>query len=130
MRPAVEHANPVIWIAGHLVGTRFGMAAMLGEKRTSPLPPVFGRGAQVPDEASLPQLDQVLAAWREISEILPGRMSEATEAQLAAPSPKRFPGNDRSVLGGLTFLTYHEGYHIGQLSLIRRSLGLPGLVDA
>jgi hypothetical protein len=130
VRPAVEHANPVIWIAGHLASARFGMAALLGEKRASPLAPVFGKGAQVPEEAALPQVDEVLAAWREISEILPTRLAEATEAQLAAPSPRRFPGGDQSVLGGLAFLTYHEGYHLGQLALIRKSLGLPGLVDA
>ena len=128
VRRTLEHANPLIWIAGHLAGARFGMAAFLGEKRASPFAG-FGRGATVPDEAALPEAEAVLAAWREISEILTQRLAEATDAQLAAPSPKRFPIDDGSALGALTFLTYHEGYHLGQMSLIRKGMGLPGLVD-
>jgi hypothetical protein len=128
VRRTVEHANPIIWMAAHLAGARFGMAAFLGERRAFPLAG-FGKGATVPDEDALPQADVVLAAWREISEIVTKRLAEATDVQLAAPSPKRFPIADGSVLGALTFLTYHEGYHFGQLSLVRKSLGLPGLVD-
>jgi hypothetical protein len=130
VRRVVEHANPMIWIAGHLASTRFGMAAFLGGGQKSPFGPAFGRGAQVPEESALPSAEEVLAVWREASEIVTRRLAEATDAQLAAPAPRRFPIADPSVLGALTFLTYHEGYHLGQMALIRKSLGLPGLVDA
>lgn len=130
VRRPMEHANPVIWIAAHLTGARFGMAALLGEKRPFPFADGFGKGATLPDEAALPQVEAVLAAWREISEPLTRGLAEVPDARLAAPSPRRFPIGDRTVLGAITFLTYHEGYHIGQLALIRKAMGLPGLVDA
>jgi hypothetical protein len=130
VRRLVEHANPIVWIAAHMAWARHGMASMLGEKPPFALAGLFGRGAAVPAEADLPQADQVLAAWREISEVLVKRLTEASEAQLGAPSPRAFPIADKSILAGLTFLLYHEGYHFGQLALMRKSLGLPGLVDA
>jgi hypothetical protein len=126
----VPGANPAIWIAGHLTGARYSMSSMLGEQRPSPLGPVFGKGATVPDEADLPDLDQLLSAWREISPVVLARLAEATEAQLAVTSPRRLPIKDGTIRGALTFLAYHEGYHLGQLALIRKSFGLPGLVDA
>jgi uncharacterized damage-inducible protein DinB len=32
-----------------------------------------------------------------------------------------------AVLGVLTFLAQHDSYHVGQLSLLRRQLGLPAM---
>jgi hypothetical protein len=122
-------ANPALWIAGHLVGGRYSIASMLGGPLSSPLAPVFARGAQVPKEADLPGVEQVLAAWREISPLVLDRLDGASPEQRIAPSPKRLPLEDSSVLGAITFLTYHEGYHFGQLALVRKALGLPGLVD-
>jgi hypothetical protein len=128
-RRLIEHGNPMIWIAAHLAWARCGMASMLGDKPSLPLPETFGRGAVVPDEEELPQTEQVLAAWHEVSDVLTKRLTDASEAQLAATSPRSFPIADKSVLGGIAFLLYHEGYHIGQMALMRKSLGLPGLVD-
>jgi hypothetical protein len=130
LRRAVEGANPMIWIAGHLANSRFSMATLLGEPRRSPLASVFAMGATVPEDAALPNAEELLAAWREISPVVTERLSDATEEQLAAPSPRRLPDGIDSVFGAITFLTYHEGYHIGQMALIRKGLGLPGLVDA
>jgi hypothetical protein len=129
VRRLVEHGNPMIWIAAHLAWARCGMASMLGDKPPFPLPDAFGRGAVVPEEAKLPQTEHVLAAWRDVSDVLTKRLTEASGAQLAAPAPRSFPIADKSVLGGIAFLLYHEGYHIGQMALMRKSLGLPGLVD-
>jgi hypothetical protein len=130
LRRVVPGTNPLIWIAGHLASARFSMATLLGEKRTSPLAPVFGRGAVVPEDAALPQAEEVLAVWREISEVVTARLAAATPEQLAQPSPRRFPAGAQHALGGLTFLAYHEGYHLGQMAFIRKGLGLSGLVDA
>ncbi len=129
-RPVLPQTNPALWIAGHLTSARFGLAALLGETRSFARAPLFAKGAPLAAEADLPPVDDVLAAWREISTVVADRLAAATEAQLAATSARRYPVTDRSVLAAITFLTYHEGYHLGQLALIRKSLGRPGLVDA
>lgn len=58
------------------------------------------------------------------------RLEELTEAELSAPAPRSFAIPDRSVRGAITFLAYHEGYHIGQMAFLRKWLGFPGLVDS
>jgi hypothetical protein len=126
-RQATPQSNPILWIAGHLASSRFGIAAMLGRERPLPWPKVFHRGATL-DAAALPELAIVRQGWREISEVLLPRLAEVTDDELAAPAPRSFPIEDKSLRGAITFLTYHEGYHLGQISYIRRSLGLTGLV--
>jgi uncharacterized damage-inducible protein DinB len=37
------------------------------------------------------------------------------------------PGADGTVLGALAFLAQHESYHVGQVALLRRQLGLPAM---
>ena len=130
VRPGVARGNPPIWIAAHLAGARYGMMALLGQPRAFPLGTSFGRGATLPETAALPQIAEVLAVWREISALFVDAVAHASDAALAATSPRSFPSDDKSVLGGLAFLAYHEGYHLGQLALIRKALGHPGLVDA
>ena len=76
------------------------------------------------------EADAVLSAWRDVSGALTRAMTEATEIQLVAPAPRAFPIADKSVLGALTILTYHEGYHLGQIALLRKALGVARLIDA
>ena len=124
-RPA-DGNNPLLWIAGHLASTRFGVCQILGVNREIPWGKTFFRGASV-DPAALPAMEGIRESWREISGLLQQRLEAVSEAELAAPAPKRFPIPDTTVRGAVTFLGWHEGYHIGQMSFVRRWLGLPGL---
>jgi uncharacterized damage-inducible protein DinB len=130
VRRPLENVNPILWIAGHLTWARYGMASFLGAKLAFPLPPMFAKGAAVEADAALPEAEALLAAWREVSAALTQAMTDATDMQLVAPAPRAFPIADKSVLGGLTFLTYHEGYHLGQIALLRKALGASRLIDA
>jgi uncharacterized damage-inducible protein DinB len=124
-RPS-EGTNPILWIAGHLASVRFSICAMLGAPREVPWGKTFFRGSEC-DPATLPEIDGIHQAWREVTETLTRRLEEATAQDLEMPAPKRFPIPDPTVRGGITFLAWHEGYHVGQMSLLRRWLGLPGL---
>jgi hypothetical protein len=126
-RQVLPQTNPLLWIAGHLATTRFGIATMAGRERPLPWGKIFHRSA-VLDVAALPPLARVREAWQEISDLVVPRLYELTSAELAALAPRPFPIEDKSLRGAITFLSYHEGYHIGQMSYIRRSLGLSGLV--
>lgn len=125
-QPAPD-ANPLLWIAGHLATTRFGLATMAGRERPIPWGKVFHRGATL-EPGALPPLSLVRDAWREISDLLVPRLLALTDAELAAPAPRPFPIEDKTVGGAVCFLAYHEGYHVGQMSYIRKWLGLSGLV--
>lgn len=127
-RPAVG-TNPILWIAGHLASTRFGLAGVLGRPREFPLGKTFFRGAALGDLSTLPEIGPIQEAWRDISSLVMSRLEELTEAELGAPSPRVFPIPDSTIRGAITFLAYHEGYHIGQMAYLRKWLGFPGLVD-
>ena len=48
-------------------------------------------------------------------------------AILNEKSKDKFPIDDESVLGGISFLVGHEAYHIGQLSILRKFFGLEAM---
>lgn len=116
------------WIAGHLTITRRRLVAMAG------LPPLstawdaaFQRGslpANVPDE-----LDpaQVVAAFHEAHRLLDSRWEALTQADLDRPLGRTLPDGSDTIGGALRFLAWHEAYHLGQLGLLRRLAGKPGV---
>lgn len=124
-----ERSNPMLWIAGHLASSRYGLCAALGRPKEIPWGKLFFRGASLPDPGTLPEIGEIRQAWQEVSSLLMARLEELTEAELQAPSPRPFAIPDRSLRGAITFLAYHEGYHVGQMAFLRKWLGLPGLVD-
>jgi hypothetical protein len=121
--------NPMLWMAGHVAGGRCGMLTLAGGQVEFPWPELFGRGARPSDWNTLPDASEVTALFRETSSRLATQLATLTGEQLGAESPRKLPIGDRSVGGAITFLAYHEGYHIGQMSLLRRWLGLRGLAD-
>jgi hypothetical protein len=129
LRRPGEQSNPLLWIAGHLAWTRVRLCRMLGTPVEFAWPETFARGAHLGDMAALPSPEEIEQAWREVSERLMKRLDELTDADLAAAAPRPFPIADRTIRGAITFLAYHEGYHVGQMSFLRKWLGYPGLVD-
>ncbi len=121
-------ANPLLWIAAHLATTRCGVAQIAGLDHARPWGRRFTRGTHVEDLAALPQMDEIRSAWGAVTEALAARLPHLTEAELAAPAPRDFPIRDKTVRGALGFLAYHEAYHIGQMALIRKALGLGSLI--
>jgi len=125
-----EASNPFLWIAGHLANTRFGLAAMVGRKQHRPWGDMFNRSATRPAAAeAYPAMTVIRTAWDEVTAVLVPRFEELTDTELSARSPMAFPLQDGSLRGAIAFLAHHEGYHLGQMAYIRKSLGFPGLVD-
>lgn len=129
VRSVSEASNPILWIAGHVANTRFGLCAMLGRKLHRPWGDIFNRSAARPPADGYPELSVILGAWAAVGAILMARFEELTDAELQAPPPRPFPIPDGSMRGTIAFLAYHEGYHIGQMAYVRKWLGFPGLVD-
>ena len=124
-----ESSNPLLWIAGHVANTRYGLSAMLGQRAHRPWGDIFNRSAARPSAEAYPDLAVIRAAWNEVTAGLMARFEELSEAELSAPTPRPLPTPDRSIRGAIAFFAYHEGYHLGQMAYIRKWLGFPGLVD-
>ncbi len=122
-------ANPMIWLAGHLTYCRCAVSRFTGSNRELPWAELFGRYSKLADDSAYPSIDAVLAVWNEASAEIPERLKQLDEAALAAPAPSRMPVKDPSLRGAISFMAWHEAYHVGQMAYVRKWLGKGGLID-
>lgn len=122
----VPEASSAIFIACHLMEARYALAGGLGSEMVAPYRDLLDV-TDVADIQEYPPLAGVMAAWEEVSAELARLLPEATEEVLGASPPYPFPVDDKTILGGIAFLLEHESYHIGQLSILRRALGLEAM---
>lgn len=121
--------NPMLWIAGHMVGTRALILHLLGDPVDTGWGSLFGRGAVVGEESTYPSKDEILRQHAVIGERLQATLRSLTSGQLdavATVGPK--PAGVGTVGEQLGFFALHDAYHLGQLGYIRKALGLSGLV--
>ncbi len=121
--------NHAQWLLGHLAATRRWMLRMVGaEIPVADWEQHFGAGDRAsPESDAIPPEDlkrEYINSGRDVVRVL----SQMTAAQADAPTDKPFPDGSTTVGGMLHFLHFHEAYHLGQLGLIRRALGKPGMV--
>jgi DinB superfamily len=125
-RPS-QHNNPILWLVGHLVRTRARLLSAIGEPFDTGWGDAFARGSTVEDWKRYPSRDEITRMMLSLSPRLYSRLESLTEAELAQPATGPVPAI-KTLADLATFLTMHESYHVGQLSYIRKGLGLPGLV--
>jgi len=125
LRPKAN-GNCLNWVLGHIVATRnqilklAGAKAIWSDEQVAP----YARGAKAShDGRDLETLGKVLADFDESQEILLTVLPLLTDADLARTSP-----DDKTVADRLFFLHFHEAYHIGQIGLLRRIIGLEGSI--
>jgi uncharacterized damage-inducible protein DinB len=127
LRRVTPQTNSMAFLLAHLTDARHFMADFLGAPLPNPLAVILEYGKGQDDIGTLPPLADLKAAWQAISGHLAGVLDQADAGGLDAESKVRFPVGDRSVLGSVAFLVQHDSYHLGQLGLLRRALGLPAM---
>lgn len=127
-RPGAR-SNSMLWIAGHVTQFRYRVANVLGAEREVPWGEMFATGARISDPDHYPDGDDILARWNEITPELLRRLSALDGSALDGPTPDRVASPDGTLRGALTYLAFHEGYHIGQLGFLRKWLGYSSLLD-
>lgn len=122
---ATQGGSSIHWIVGHLLATRNATLRLLGE---SPIwsdeeAAAFARGTRAPGpgEARMP-FDRMLADVRRSSEQIRAGLDRVRDEELAAPLGQ---GKEGTVGDQLVGLLYHEGYHLGQVGILRRIAGRP-----
>lgn len=126
-----EKTNSLEWIAGHLIVTRCRNIARLGIEAgpyeyldtfvDQTLPPPnfrpFDRNKKYPD------LTVCREAWSKYSRIFIEALESADDNILKTEIPLRGPTGGNTIEDLLTSIVLHESYHIGQMSMIRKTLG-------
>lgn len=126
--------NCINWVLGHIISAR-GLLLLL----TGAGAPVFSE-----DEAAVFQrgsaalkagdqgvdLTRLKSALDESHKRLVPALKALSDETLAAPVPEKFkrPPLTGTVGDALTRLAYHEGYHNGQIGVLRRLAGKEGAI--
>ncbi len=125
-----EQSNSIAYIALHLHDARHYLAKFLGISEPDPFAAITATARGIDDIEIYPSLAEMRTAWMEVSLAIEQHFPTLTAQTLDRPLPEDapdFPVNDDSVLGALSFLLQHEGYHLGQLGLLRKIAGLPAM---
>jgi uncharacterized damage-inducible protein DinB len=118
-----DDSNHLMWLLGHVVVHRGHVLKTLGADWSSSWTALFTRGSQRVDEAEYPTVDEMRAAWDEISQQLKAVLREPPEETLNKPAAEGPPSFDKKVSGHVAFMAFHDTYHTGQVSFLRKWLG-------
>lgn len=124
--------NSINWLVGHLALARnHALFALTGE-RPWPVEDLarYARGnpAATDNTGALP-LAELKARFAAAQTPITEKLAGMTPAQAATKAPFSPLGNPNETIASLfTTLAFHEGYHLGQIGMLRRALGKPGLM--
>ncbi len=121
LAPDTNHAA---FLVLHLVDARCFLLKMLVGEVEHPFGDAYDGAKSVDDIERFPTVEELRAAWGKTGSMLKQAFDNVTEEQLAAESPFAMPVADQTCAGAVAFLAQHESYHVGQLALLRKGLGL------
>ncbi len=120
--------NHALWTLGHLATvTQYFLANLAGhdnglaEKYREMF---FAKSVPSPDASSYPPLEVIRDYYKTSRAAFRSWVESLTDAQLTAPPPEKFSKFAPTLGNVLMRLLWHEGMHYGQLTVIRKSLGL------
>ena len=126
-RRRVPPMNCISWNVGHLAWQeqRYWLHRGQGQMPFPEINQQFAYGAP----ASTPSLDEVWAAWRQVTEEADAWLDSVTTEKLG--SNVMMDGKPSEYIWGslLQRMIYHYWYHIGENAAIRQNLGHTGLPD-
>lgn len=121
-----EGANPILWIAAHVVSVRSQFTRALGGGVDVPWAKQFPRGGEVDAVTDWPSLAEVRAKWDEVHPAFMAALEGLTPEQVHAKT--KIPGLADDVLGVVGLAALHDSYHVGQIAAAARRLGRDRLV--
>ena len=109
------NCNSANWILGHLVYSRNAILSPLGLPSVGDekMKEVYARGVTHPDMSKAERLEILKKMYEDSQQSIMQGVEKVKEENL---------------LEQLTFLGFHEAYHIGQIRLIRKLLGKEGAI--
>lgn len=122
-----ESTNHAAFIALHLLDARCFLVRSTGVEMHHAFEALAEDARRLEDITRYPEAHEILEDWRKAAATTRPALEALTAADLASPSPQRFPIDDETMLGLVAFLAQHEAYHVGQLGMIRRAQGLSPL---
>lgn len=121
-RRVADGANSLGFVAMHATEARYYFARLCGLDLPSPLLP-FTKGVRTIDQMrEHPSVAEIRGAWVALAHELHDYVAMV---DIEREVEHTFPSGDKTVGGLLLFGVHHDAYHIGQMSMLRKTLGLP-----
>lgn len=127
-RPRGEGGPSIAWTVGHLLHYRISALKRLGVTRENPFGDDFGTGSAT-DGSDYPTVAELKSAWEEVSTEFMAGISGVTEEALDVVLEDGW-SPDQTLRDQIVFLAWHEGYHLGAIGQMRKTMGLPGPAEA
>ncbi|MCC6964297.1 MAG: DinB family protein [candidate division Zixibacteria bacterium] len=121
--------NSLIWLLGHIAVNRAYVGQLTGLQIEEPWGELFNKSIDQIAATALPPLTEIRGYWEQVAPKTAAHLSQLDEAALAGALPFKFPTREQNVLAGLSFMAMHESYHVGQMSSLRKHLGLESLYE-
>jgi uncharacterized damage-inducible protein DinB len=127
LRLPAEGLSNALWVLGHLAWGRMTLLRRLGEE----LPGEawenhFSIGSRVEGSPGI-SASELLDKFTLLGRLLVDRLESMEQESLGSPLEKPMPDGTNTVAGLVRFMCFHESYHLGQMGLLRRLNGKPGL---
>lgn len=118
-----DDSNHLLWLLGHVVVHRGLVLKTVGAEWSTPWASLFTRGSERVDAAQYPSIEEMRDAWNQVSALLKATLNEAPAEVLGEPAAEGSPSFDKKLSGSVAFLAFHDAYHTGQISFLRKWLG-------
>ena len=118
-----DDSNHLTWVLGHLIVHRGHILKTLGVDFDNQWAELFKRGAAHMADADYPSVEEMRDAWQRVSTELAAALKNPSPEVLAQPTPKGLPTFDGKLSGTVAFLGFHDTYHTGQVSFLKKWLG-------
>jgi len=126
-RRVSDTANNMAFVALHLIDARCYLARSMGGDARHPFEDLVKDANRIDDLSRFPKVEELCSAWKEASLSLRQSLEALTDEDLAEEIDQPFPVSEKTKRGMVTFLIHHDSYHLGQLALLRKQLGLPAM---
>ena len=118
-----DDSNHLLWVLGHVVVHRGRTLGFLGADWNTEWASLFARGAERIDDGEYPSVEELRDAWSQVSADLSAALRNASPDELAKAAAAGPPSFDGKVSGTVAFFAFHDTYHTGQISYLRKWLG-------
>lgn len=128
LRRLESGTSHALWLCGHVAVMRRGFLRALGKELASVAwEPAFGRGSQPGDGLAGITPQALKEDFRATGEALAARLADMSDEEAQRPYPRKLPDGSTTLEGAAHFFYWHETYHLGQLGILRRACGKPGI---
>ena len=116
------------WIAGHIVASRDYVGKVIDAGSVFKHNELFqGNGKDLNDPSAYPPIEEISKAFDSVSRKLIKRLGTLKEKDINKKTKDKWPQGGNTVLDGISFMAWHEGWHLGQMGYLRKRLGYKAL---